>query len=293
MRVATTAVLTITALTCTAGPALATTEVSAADRAAITKAINTAERNADPATRCGALSASLIKSLYGTKSRCVIEEQEDAPSDLPKSVSISTLSVSGNKATVRITEHGGAGASGTWQLTRSGSTWQVSAMEADYFRSALRNVFGPKYKSAGATIDPLDNKAYRACGVAGLLNRSDKAFLALMKEIETSHYAVFGKVFSACTAKAPGRKSPFRTVFEYALREGAKGAPAGLADCVVTKLRSTISEATLINEYMDSAGSAGNNKLIQAIHTAAGACNKSGGSGRLRPKGIVRPHPIH
>jgi hypothetical protein len=289
MRLATTAALTAAALVATSGAAVAAPDVSATDRAAITKVIKTLESTADSATICALLTSSLIKKEFGSRKQC-----EAQPHGTATSFRVSGISVSGDSATAKITEHGDDAATGTWHFRRSSSTWKLSLVEADYYRSGFRSSFGSKYKSAGATIDPLDNKKYRACGLAGLLDRSDKAFLALVYELGTSRNKTFGQVFSRCSSKAPGGKSPFRKVFEYELRAGAKGAPAGVADCVVSKLRATISEPTLINEYMDSAGSLGNEKLYQAISTAGSACNKSGGSSGIHaPKNIVRPHPVH
>jgi hypothetical protein len=294
MRIAVTASLTTAALVCTSGSALAAPEVSAKDKAAIIKVINTADRNADSAKRCGALSSSLIKAMFGSKKQCLISQQGD--SETPTSVKVSSISVSGNKAKAKLSERGGSESSGTWEFSRSGGTWHVSLMKADYFRSGLRVGFGPKYKSDGPETDPFDSKAYRACGLKALLERSDKKFLALIYESESSHNKVFGQVFSACSSKAPGGKSPFRKVFETVLKQedDAQGIPADLTSCVITKLRSAVSEPTLINALMDGVGSTGYNKFGQTISTVSNACNKGGASGQVRaPKGIRAPHPIH
>jgi hypothetical protein len=173
MRLAVTTVLTITALTCTGGPALATADTSAADKAAITKVINAAERSTDPNKSCAVFTSTLIKKMYSSKQYCLnAHATYDPASDLPKSITVSSISVSGSKA-------------------------------------------------------------YRLCGLKGLLDRSDKTFFAFEKEIATANNKVFGKTLYACTSKAPGGKSPFRKLFEADIRQRFGTDPKGVegADC--------------------------------------------------------------
>src|SRR4051812_5007951 len=146
MRVATTAVLTITALTTATAPALATTEVSAADRAAITKVINVAVATTDPAKACTAYTPAFYRAMFATKKSCSAAKHKNTP-DAAISIAVYSIKVSGKKATAKITVQGGDNGTGTWELVRSGKTWQVSLIRADYWRSAFGHAFGPKYKS--------------------------------------------------------------------------------------------------------------------------------------------------
>jgi hypothetical protein len=296
MRLVTTAALTAAALAATTGPALAVADTSAADKTAITKVITIADKPTDVAKSCAAYSPALLKTTFGSKKQCLISQTPSDPSDLPKSITVSSISVSGKKAKAKVTEHGGDNAKGTWQLTKSGGTWQVTLVGADFLRSGLKSQFGPKYSSGGAAEDPFDSKSYRACALAKFLDRSDKQFLAFFYEVASARNKIFGQVFNSCTAKAPGGKSPFRKVLEAALKQqgDAQGVPADLTSCVITKLRTAVSEPTLINALVDGVGSTGYNKFSQTISTVSNACNKGGAAGQVRaPKGIVRRTPIH
>src|SRR5437868_4045659 len=76
------------------------------------------------------------------------------------------------------------GISGTWHFARSASTWKVSGIDADYFRSLLAKAFGPTYKPSSPG-DPFATKSYRSCGLAGLLHRSDKALLTVIYQLQS------------------------------------------------------------------------------------------------------------
>jgi hypothetical protein len=295
MRVAATAVLTVTALTCTAAPGVAMAEVSAADRAAITKVIKVAVATTDPAKACTAYTPALYRAMFATKKPCSAAKRQQTP-ELAVSIAVYSIKVSGKKATAKITVQGGDNGTGTWELARSGKTWQVSLIRADYWRSAFSHAFGPKYKSPKPDVDPFVNDAYRACGLKELLNRSDKGVIGFVYEFRAARNSTIGKAFSACTKKAPGGKSPFRTLFEKGFKQGAAqaGAPPEFAACVLTKMRSSVSEAMLINTVEDGSKSAAWAKLNKQLQTWGRACGKAGAAGKIRaPQGIVRPRPVH
>jgi len=108
---------------------------------------------------------------------------------------------------------------------------------------------------------------------------------------------VFGKTLYACTAKAPGGKSPFRKLFEADIRQrfGTDTAGKQGADCMIGRLRTSISEPDLINAQMDGEGTPGYDHLVGTRWAAAAhACNKILGY----DKSIRAPHaeprpPIH
>src|SRR4051794_20061326 len=128
MRIATTAVLTAAALACTSGSALAVADASAADKAAITKVLTAADKPTDVAKSCAAYSSAFLKTMFGSKKQCLISLTPADPSDIPKSITVSSISVSGKKAKAKVTEHGGDNATGSWQLTKAGGKWRVTSI---------------------------------------------------------------------------------------------------------------------------------------------------------------------
>jgi hypothetical protein len=290
MRITALAALTTTALICTAAPAPAASQVSAADRAAITRAIDAALTSGDIKQVCAAYTPTMFRRLYGSTKPCRTTGTR-VTGGAPIQVAVYSVSVAGKNATAKVTVQGGDGGTGTFDLTKS-THWQVSLIHANYWRSAFAHVYGPHYKSQGAKLDPFDNKAYRACGLKALLNRSDKEFLTLFYGYRLGHNTAFGKAFSTCAKKAPGGKSPFRVLYETSLRKGMKkgGASSDFQSCVITKMRSAVPAATLINTMMDGTESAAWQKLNKELDTWGAACGRGGGSGKIRaPRGIVRP----
>jgi hypothetical protein len=297
VRIAITAVLTAAALAATGGSALAAPDSSAADKAAITKVLKTVVTG-DAKKSCAGYTSALRKAMFGSEQQCELNQEVTTFAFTPK-VAVSAISISGHKAKATVTERESNGnAIGTWNLTRSGTAWTVSLVAPDFWRSETSVAYGPKYSSGGTAIDPLDSKAYRACGLKGLLNRSDKKFLSFVYEMRSSRNAVIGKVFNACTSKAPGGKSPFRTTYEADIRQRFADSGPGAdkaADCMIGHLRTLISEVALINAQLDIAGTPGyDNILGKKWADAAAACNKEMGYS----KSIRAPHtkpgpPIH
>lgn len=215
MRKAATAALSAAALAAAigmGGTALAAPGVSSADKAALTKAaltkaVNLIENSKDAAKTCGAgYTPALLKAMYGSKKQCEAFTDSAGPSS---TVKLSSISVSGSSAKAKVAEKDKSQTiSGSWQFTRSGKAWQVSLIGADFLRAGYSLVLGPRYDSGGSA-DPFNGKAYRACGLAKMLDRSDKAFLTLIYQFTSSRNVEMGKAFAPCTKKAPGGKSPF------------------------------------------------------------------------------------
>jgi len=269
-----------------AGPAGA---VSSSDGKAITATVRLIEQPEDPATSCAkGFTSAFRKKLFGTAAQCEVVLTQTLVAGGPENVKVTGISVSGSSATAKVKEIGGqsSGATGTWKLAKSGKTWKVSDIDVVFFRSSYSAALGPTYTSDGPASDPLDAKAYRACGLKKILDRTDKQFLVLVYQQNSSRNVEFGKAFAACTAKAPGGKSPFFKVLEASIRKLAKNSnfSAAEASCVVKKIRAAYTEPALINMMSDGGGTPSGDMYGERLQNAANSCSKGGKAGLRAPK---------
>lgn len=255
-----------------ASVASAATSTSKSDTAAITALAQAADTGANVATTCKTrFTAAFAKKLYGSVTKCAKSGDGDGTGAKVKSVK-----VSGSSATAKVTDVGGqtAGATGTWHFTKSKGKWLVSDFGVDYLRSQASTTFGSSYKSSGAN-DPFGNSVYRKCINSHLKALSDSAFRKVVYSGNTGNNAPLAAVLAGCTKSAPGKMSPFRTLFESELRSDTAGqVPDDVLTCVIEKINSSVSDTALITALLDGSGSSSFKKFDAQVGQFVTTCSK-------------------
>lgn len=152
---------------------------SEADTRAITDLATAVLAGKGPGHICNVLlSEDLVTEVYATTPACrrLVAAR---PGDTEVTAVVDAVDVEGARGSATVTARGGRadGATGTWNFVRTPKGWQVEGWGADYVRSTLAALFGPRYRPTGAA-DPLEEQEVRACVNGRFQDKEDTAFLA-------------------------------------------------------------------------------------------------------------------
>jgi hypothetical protein len=226
-----------------------TAPTSASEAAAITRLVNTIDVKADYArVVCDrSFTSDYVTRAYRTMTACRHSRDANAPGSKPSSVSVVDVTIHGDAASARVTEHGGgaSGSTGTWYFRRSKGRWRMSDLGIDYVRSNFKLGFDQR-KNRDAT-DPFADPTYRGCFADKLLALPDDQFVAANFATQSGRSYV-GTIVAPCDAQAPGGISPFRIEFNTVLRQGLDPA---VADCAVNTMQTRISDTDLTDALLD------------------------------------------
>lgn len=188
-----------------------------------------------------------VARVFGDVEGCVTSGTDDEPGDNATEVKVSDIRVDGEDATAVVTETGGAsdGATGTWAFTRDAAGWRVSDWRIDYLRADFKAQFGAVYRPAGNN-DPFTDPTVRACVSEKLQGLADAEFRATVYEIirrSGGADEALKNWYYDCIGGdgADGGVSTLRRLFEDGLRQ-AEQIPPDVIECVVAKLRKTVSD---------------------------------------------------
>lgn len=259
-----------------------------ADNDAITNLVTEVEVIHDYKAQCKQLfTSAYIREAFGTLTDCQ-KWGFQTLSDYPTSANVTSILGSGNWATGVVTDHGGIvdGATGPWTFERSAAgQWELADESAAYVRGAYADQLGPGYQAQGAE-DPFANATYRACVVSALGAKGDDQFKSMVLGLQTHHSNGFGDAINGCSAQAPGGVSPFRVVFETGMKKQAATdhMPTTLVNCIISGLRTAVSDADLVDAVLDGKGSTRMTNLDAQTTVVARNCatNSSSPAPQLR-----------
>lgn len=211
----------------------------------------------DPTEVCTELlSANFVKEVYGDVEACKRAEEGSEDDDKPETVTVSDIEVDGDRATAVVLEQGGStdGATGEFILVSVDGVWRVDGVGIDYLRSKLDRGFANEEDFTEEEAGPLADVKVRECLRTGLADLDDDSFRALaydgMADREPS--GPFVEILTDCMAQSggDGEVSLLRRQFEQGIRESALAGEASEEEieCVLQKLRDTISEEDIIEQ---------------------------------------------
>lgn len=233
--------------------------------AVVEKALTTV----DPEVKCAeVVTKGFVTTVYGDLATCKeAEVPDDDDNAKPTGAQTSRVDVDGDGAKATVTVQGGDtdGSTGTLEFEKEDGDWKVSALGVDFLRSQLE-------KSLASSEDdpesPFADPAVRACIIDDLGEVQDEEFRTMAYAgIAEKPTPRFVEIVTACAQKGSpdpqdngadadedttsdddGEQSLLRRQFESGIRSAAKkdGATEKQIDCVVKKLRSTISEDEIV-----------------------------------------------
>lgn len=155
------------------------------------------------------VSERLVVAVYGSVEDCIEAEQPDeSDGEFPDEVTVSEISVEGDKATATVTEVGGEtdGATGTFTLVLVEDTWRIDEFGVDYLRSVLTQGLAGFADSEDADDpeNPLSDASVRDCLGEGLEGLSDEEFRQVAYDgmAERDPSGPFMDVLVACMKEA-------------------------------------------------------------------------------------------
>lgn len=213
----------------------------------------------DPDVKCtDVVTKGFVKKVYGDLATCKEAEVPDGDdNEKPTGSDTSRVKVRGEQATATVTVQGGDtdGASGTLELEREDGAWKVSALGADFLRSQLE-----KSLANSDADSPFADAKVRACVEKALGALDDEEFRTIAYSgIAERPTPRFVEIVTTCAQQGSpdpddngadnGEQSLLRRQFESGIREAAKkdGATDEEIDCVVKRLRSSISEDDIVS----------------------------------------------
>jgi len=237
-----------------------------------------------PAQKCEeALSAALLKRVYGTAARCrTVEKSPDK--SRPATVEVSAVKVTGDAGTAFVELKGGDqdGARGSVDLVRQGDDWRIEGFSAPL----LRSTFDASMKN-DRTIQA-DLKTCLAAGVGKLSDAQlvDFAYASMGERPEGAKQVQ--AILADCQVAASGAQSAkdgssdggtsfLRKKFEEGVVNSLKGSGTSqkAIDCVKRELRKRISDQQIV----DLIGKGGKSVPPEIATAAAGALAACGTSG--------------
>lgn len=196
------------------------------------------------------LAGGFVAAVFGDVDTCVRAGADHGPAEDATGAAVTDVAVDGNSATAVVTEHGGVadGASGTWGFVRDAAGWRVAEWRMDYLRADFKAKFGPAYHADGAD-DPFADAALRSCVGDRFQALADTEFrataYAILRGADVGNQALRTWYYD-CLSGGDGRagESTLRGIFENGLRQ-ADQIPPGVIECVVQKLRKSVSDAEI------------------------------------------------
>jgi hypothetical protein len=235
-------------------------------RAAFAKSVSSSDAEA----RCvETVTKRFVAAVYDNVAAC--RKAHRAPpeaSTTPSHVTLSHVDVNGDSAHVVATLHGGNsdGLSGGVSLAIEDGAWKVDELGVDYLRALLE-------KGLTADLDGVPGRAARAevlgCTRDWLHGLSDGEVRKAAYDITAERYErpqrSLATMLSACLARVRSSSGPggsvsaLRKQFEDNMAQflTSIGRSRAQADCVVGKLRTTLSEQQIIEEVARRAARAG------------------------------------
>ena len=233
--------------------------------AVVEKALTTV----DPDVKCvDVVTKGFVTKVYGDLASC---KEAEAPDDddnaKPTGARTSRVDVDGDgdaaRATVTVQGGDTDGSTGTLEFEKEDGAWKVSALGVDFLRSQLEKSLA---SSDGDEDSPFADPAVRSCIVDDLGEVHDEEFRTMAYAgIAEKPTPRFVEIVTACAQKGSpdpqdngadeddaddGEQSLLRRQFESGIRSAAKkdGATEKQIDCIVKRLRTTVTEDEIVEE---------------------------------------------
>jgi len=224
----------------------------------------------DPDVKCvETVTETFVSTVYGSLATCK-KAETPKPDDSPKptGANASSVKVDGDEATAIITVEGGPadGSSGELSFAKEDGEWKVQDLGVGFLRSQLTTTL--THPDAEDAKGPLGDAKVQTCIVRAFDAVSDTELRTIAFEAirDAPPNAKFVEIFTTCTTNATDATdatddtsttssddsdevpSLLRSQFESGIRQAAKkdGATDEQIDCVVKKLRVTISEDDIV-----------------------------------------------
>lgn len=271
-------------------------DTSANDREEIAAVVEKALTTTDPKVKCEeVVTKGFVSTVYGDLATCTKAETAKAGEDDEKATGATTsgVKIDGETATATVTVEGGdtAGATGQLSFEQEDGAWKVSELGLTFLRSQLDKGLA---NSADEADSPFADAKVRQCVSEGFAGLDEAEFrkLAYASIRDEEPDAKFVEIITTCatnssdatdsddaagdddttsTTEAGAEPSLLRRQFEEGIRESAQkdGATAAQIDCVVKKLRTTISDDDIVEQVKRGADDVSNELAGKAAEAIA------------------------
>lgn len=191
-----------------------------------------------------------VQRIYGDAAQCRKAERPEPGEDEADDARVSKVKVDGDSATARVVFVGGDtdGASGSLELRKEDGDWRVDDLGVDLLRSTVNTGLDSESQEEPALRRP----AVRSCAKKAFADLSDdelkRVAYAAISEREGGN-AELGRLLAPCLAASgsgsgAGDVSFLREKFEEGVTRSLRrrGASQATIDCIVRRLRTTISD---------------------------------------------------
>lgn len=222
----------------------------------------------DPRQFCGELITERFRDeVFDDLETCEkAQTRDEDDGEPPEEVTVSQIEIDGDKATAKATEVGGEtdGASGEVELVKVDGAWRVDGLGIDFLRSKLDRGFANEENFADAEeAGPLADAEVRECFRKSLQDIDDEQFRQFaydgIAERDDEMSPTVAEAIIDCMAEpgsGDGEVSLLRLQFEQGIREsaGADNVSEKQVDCVIAKLRETVSDQEIVDEVGKGGG---------------------------------------